>query len=79
MPQPPYYYRSADAPVLDLSTFGEKLSETETSRQAAFDLSRKIHIQLVKARADLELPTTTTEPQNPKTPKPQNPYILNIY
>lgn len=62
MPSPPYQYRSTDAPALfDISSLGAQINEVEEKRQEAFDASRKIHAQFVKARFDMELATTTTD------------------
>ncbi len=54
MPQPPYQYLSADAPVLDLSDLSTKLQASDEQRQEAFDRSRKFQKALVEAQIDLE-------------------------
>lgn len=61
MPSPPYQYRSVDAPKFDLNDLGSQINQVEEKRQAAFEISRKIHVQFVKTRSDMELPTATTE------------------
>lgn len=61
MPSRPYQYRSAEYPPLDLHSLGAQLNDIEAKRQAAYEVSRKIHVQFVKTRSDLERATTTTE------------------
>jgi predicted translin family RNA/ssDNA-binding protein len=60
MPGPPYQYRSADSPVFDISSLGSQINEVEDKRQVAFDVSRKVHVQFVKTKSDMELSTATT-------------------
>eukprot|EP00533_Pseudo-nitzschia_delicatissima_P003873 CAMPEP_0116092084 /NCGR_PEP_ID=MMETSP0327-20121206/7848_1 /TAXON_ID=44447 /ORGANISM="Pseudo-nitzschia delicatissima, Strain B596" /LENGTH=455 /DNA_ID=CAMNT_0003583475 /DNA_START=191 /DNA_END=1558 /DNA_ORIENTATION=- len=54
MPEPPYQYLSADAPVLDLSDLSAKLQASDEQRQEAFDRSRKFQKAFVDAQIDLE-------------------------
>ena len=60
MPEPPYQYLSADAPVLDLSDLSAKLQASDEQRQEAFDRSRKFQKALVEAQIDLDQDKGTT-------------------
>ena len=61
MPQPPYQYLSADAPVLDLTDLSATLQASDEQRQEAFDRSRKFQKALVQAQIDLEQNKGNTE------------------
>ena len=61
MPSRPYQYRLAESSPFDLHSLGIQLNDMEDKRQAAYEVSRKIHVQFVKTRSDMELATATTE------------------
>ena len=54
MPSPPYQYRVADAVVLDLTSVTTTVSEQDSSREAAYALSRNVQAALVQARWAVE-------------------------
>lgn len=61
MPSPPYHYLSVDAPVLDCSSLASDINVNDEKRNAAYDTSRKLNVQLIRARTDMELPSVPLE------------------
>ena len=61
MPEPPYQYLSAGAPILDLTDLSATLQASDDRRQEAFDRSRKFQKALIQAQIDLEQNKGNTE------------------
>lgn len=61
IPNPPYHYLSEGSPSLDLDSLASILHQADEKRQVAFDISRKIHMQLITAKRDLESPLAGSE------------------
>jgi predicted translin family RNA/ssDNA-binding protein len=59
MPSPPYLYRSSQAPTLDLSDLGSKISDADLKRRDAYDVSRKLQIEINQIRNDMESESTS--------------------
>ncbi|KAG7349694.1 translin family [Nitzschia inconspicua] len=61
MPEPPFLYCSAAAPVLDLSELGAKINDADKNRRDAYDVSREIQVKLLQIRTELETNASTAE------------------
>jgi predicted translin family RNA/ssDNA-binding protein len=60
MPSRPYQYRSSEGTSFDISSLGSQISQVEARRENAFDISRKLQVQFVKARSEMELESSTS-------------------
>jgi predicted translin family RNA/ssDNA-binding protein len=63
MPSRPYPYRLANVPILDLTSLGKKLAESDETRQHAIATSRKLQTALTLAKNNLE--TDGTDDSSP--------------
>jgi len=54
MPEPPFMYRSHNAPHLDLSDLGSIIGAADSKRQDAYNVSRAIQVSMIHVRTAME-------------------------